>query len=69
MPDDPTFAELQVERLETLLAEAVGLKTVVVNGTTTEYADLLVQYQFWKSKVAIESGAKQRIVRLDLSGF
>lgn len=61
-----------VTNLETLLSENVGLEEVAVggpNGTRTKYADLLKQYQFWKNKVAIEQGTKQRIVRLDLSGF
>lgn len=72
MPAEPTFAESMVTRLETLLAEAAGLEEVEVagkGGTRTKYADLLKQYQFWKNKVAIEQGTKQRIVRLDLSGF
>ena len=70
MPEpEPTFAELQVTRLETLLAEAVGLQSVAVNGTVTSYADLLKQYDYWKARVARENGTKQRIVRLDLSGF
>lgn len=69
MPDEPTFAETMVERLELLLAEAVGLEEVTVNGTVTKYTDLVKQYDYWLKRVATESGTRQRIVRLDLSGF
>lgn len=71
MPEEPTFAETMVSNLETLLAENVGLEEVAVggpNGTRTKYADLLKQYDYWKKRVANESGTRQRIVRLDLSG-
>lgn len=61
-----TFAQRMVEKFETLLTEAVGLKTVTVNGTTTTYDDLQRQYQFWLGRVAREAGSP-RIVRLDLS--
>lgn len=69
MPAEPTFAETMVTTLETVLAEAAGMQEVTVNGTVTKYADLLAQYQFWKNRVATEAGTRQRIVRLDLSGF
>lgn len=64
-----TFAESQVERLETLLAANVGVRSVSVDGTTVSYDDLLKQYQFWKSRVAREQGAKPRVAQIDLSGF
>lgn len=69
MPEDPTFAEQMVSKLETVLLESAGLKTVSVSGTVTTFDDVQRQYEFWKSKVAREQGRKPRLVRVDLSGF
>lgn len=69
MPDDPTFAERQVELLETIIEENAGLTSVAVNGTNVTYADLLKQYDYWKKKVARESGANPRVKRMNLGGF
>ena len=64
-----TFAYYQVQRIERILAANVGVKTVTVGNTTVSYDDLLNQYQFWKNKVARESGARPRASQINLGGF
>ena len=64
-----TFAEEQVERLETLLASNVGVKSFSIRGREVTYDDLLEQYQFWKSKVAREQGTRPRVAQINLGGF
>lgn len=65
----PTFAESQVERLETLLAQNVGVRSINVDGVSVTYDDLLKQYDYWKSKFAREEGTRPRVAQIDLSGF
>lgn len=62
----PTFAEDHVERLETLLAANVGVRSVSVDGVSVSYDDLLKQYDYWKSRVARESGTRPRIAQINL---
>lgn len=69
MPEDPTFAETQLALLEELIAENAGLQSVSVNGTTTTYADLIKQRDYWKKQVLRESGAAPRVKRMNLGGF
>ena len=38
-------------RLETLLAENVGVSTVTVGGRSVGYADLLKQYDYWQARL------------------
>jgi len=64
-----TFAEDQVSRLETLLASSVGVRSVSVDGVSVSYDDLLRQYDYWKSKVALEGGTKPRVSSINLSNF
>lgn len=64
-----TFAEDQVTRLETLLASNVGVAEVVVGNTRVKYDDLLKQYDYWKAKVARESGSRPRAAQINLDGF
>lgn len=62
----PTFAEDQIERLETLLAANVGVSKVNVDGVSVEYDDLLKQYDYWKSKFAREEGTRPRVAQINL---
>ena len=64
-----TFSEDQIARLETLLAENVGVSTVTVGGRSVTYADLLKQYDDFKSRVAREQGTRPRVSHINLSGF
>lgn len=64
-----TLAERMVEKLETLVEENAGLQAVTVNGTSTTYADLVAQLDYWKKKQLRESGAAPRVKRMDLGGF
>lgn len=63
----PSFAETMVTKLETLIASSAGLKSVSVDGEAVTYDDLLKQYDYWKSRVARESGARPRVAQVDLS--
>lgn len=64
-----TFADGQVTRLQTLLQENVGLKTVTVGNTTVTYEDLLAQYDYWQGRRAREQGKRPRASQINLSGF
>lgn len=65
----PSFAASQVARLETLLANCVGVQSINVDGQQVTYDDLLKQYQFWKSRQARESGTRPRFSQIYLGGY
>ena len=64
-----SFAAQQVNRLELLLQENVGVVNVTVDGQTVSYDDLLKQYQFWKSRAARENGTRPRTSQVWLGGY
>ena len=64
-----TFAEDQVARLETLLAKAVGVDSVTVDGQSVKYTNLIEQYDYWKARVANESGSRPVSISVDLGNF
>ena len=64
-----SFATEQITRIETLLAENPGVKSVVVGNTTVTYEDLLKQYDYWKGRQAREQGKRPRAAQINLSGF
>ena len=64
-----TFAEEMVTRLEALMRDAAGLQSVTIDGHMVTYADLVAQYEFWKRKVATESGKRATVAQIDLGGF
>ena len=49
-----SFADQQVEKLQTLLSANVGVKTITVGNTAVSYGDLLKQYDYWKGRQARE---------------
>jgi hypothetical protein len=53
-----SFATEQVARIETLLADNPGVKSVVVGNTTVTYEDLLKQYDYWKNLADRETGRR-----------
>ncbi len=61
------FADTMVAKLETLLTENVGVKSVNVDGTTIAYADLEKQYDYWKARAARASGARPRSAQIKLA--
>ena len=61
-----TFAEDQITRLETLIAANVGVQNVSVDGVSVSYADLLKQYDYWKSRYAREQGTRPRVAQINL---
>lgn len=65
----PSFAELQVARLQTLLAQSTGVDSVTVDGQSVKYTDLLNQYDYWTAKVAQESGTRPTTVGVNLGNF
>lgn len=64
-----TFADSQVTRLQTLLAENVGVKSITVGNTAVTYEDLLKQYDYWMGRQAREQGKRPRAAQINLSGF
>lgn len=64
-----SFATEQIARIETLLAENPGVKSVVVGNTTVTYEDLLKQYEYWKNLVDREAGRRPGARQINLSGF
>lgn len=64
-----SFASNQVARLETLLAQCVGVQSVTVNGQAVTYDDLTKQYKFWKSRQARENKTRPRSAQIYLGGF
>jgi chitodextrinase len=64
-----SFASEQLYRIETLLAENPGVKTVAVGNTTVTYEDLLKQYEYWKNLVDREAGRRPGAKQINLSGF
>ena len=65
----PSFAANQVARLETLLAQCVGVSEITVDGQTVRYQDLKAEYLFWKSRQAQENGTRPRAAQIYLGGF
>jgi hypothetical protein len=61
-----SFASDQVARLETLLAQNVGVQSVGVNGQNVAYADLLKQYDYWKCRAGRENGTRPRALTINL---
>jgi sulfur carrier protein ThiS len=64
-----SFTSDQVTRLETLLAANVGAQSVNVDGQSVTYADLLRQYDYWKSRAAREQGTRPRVSQINLGDF
>ena len=64
-----SFATEQIARIETLLAENPGVKSVVVGNTNVTYEDLLNQYEYWKNLEDREAGRRPGAKQINLSGF
>ena len=64
-----SFATEQIARIEILLAENPGVKSVVVGNTTVTYEDLLKQYEYWKNLADREAGRRPGAKQINLSGF
>jgi hypothetical protein len=67
--EDMSFATEQIARIETLLAENPGVKSVIVGNTTVTYEDLLKQYEYWKNLADREAGRRPGAKQINLSGF
>jgi hypothetical protein len=64
-----SFATEQLERIETLLAENPGVKTIAVGNTNVTYEDLVKQHEYWKNLVDREAGRRPGAKQISLSGF
>jgi len=49
-----TFAETMLAKYEALLASAVGLDSITVDGQSVRYTDVEAKYRYWKREVARE---------------
>ena len=63
------MASQQVARLEALIQQCTGLKSVSVDGQAVTYENLLDQYNYWKSRQARENGTRPRVAQIDLGGY
>ena len=61
-----SFAAQQVARLETILAQNVGVASISVDGVNVSYNDLYEQYLLWKSRCARENGQRPRAAQIYL---
>ena len=64
-----TTAKQMVEALEAALAQAVGVKSVTVDGQTTVFNDrasMLAELDYWQRKVARESGKRKTFRGIDI---
>jgi hypothetical protein len=66
---EDTFANKMVTKFECLLEDNVGVQSVTVDGVAVSYADLLVQYEYWKKRQAVARGTRPRVSSINLSGF
>ncbi len=64
-----SFATEQIARIETLLAENPGVKTVMVGNTSVTYEDLLKQLDYWQGRADREAGRRPGAKQINLSGF
>ncbi len=64
-----SFAKEQLIRLETLLAENVGVAEIRQGDRVIRYDDLLKQYSYWESRVATEEGSRPRSMNINLGNF
>jgi len=63
-----SFNSDQVKRLQTILAENVGVQSVMVNGQSVSYADLEAKLDYYENKVARENGTRPRVFTVELGG-
>lgn len=63
-----SFAKQRIEQLEAIIAESAGLQSVSVNGTSTTYADLLKQREYWLNELARLEGTISRTKTIRLGG-
>lgn len=61
------FADDQLARYEALMAKAVGLKSVSVDGQSVAYEELETRWKFWKREVAKAAGTKPAAANVDLA--
>ena len=69
MPDEPSFNQQMVTKLQALLLKNVGVQSVTVDGVAVSYADLQRELDHYEARLARENGTKPRIARINLGGF
>ena len=65
----PTHSQQMVTKLEALLLANAGVTEVSVDGQRVAYTDLKKDLEYWKKKVANESGTRPRVMAVDLGNF
>lgn len=66
-----TTAEQNLAIIQAAMAKNAGVAMVQVDGTTVRYQgtkEMMAAHDFWARRVAYESGRKQRVTSLKLSG-
>jgi hypothetical protein len=64
-----SFATEQLNRIQTLLTQNPGVKTIAVGNTNVTYEDLLKQYEYWKNLADREAGRRPGAKQINLGGF
>jgi hypothetical protein len=65
----PTFAELQLTRIEQALAKNLGVRQIVIDGVSVTFDDLIKQRDYWRREVQTEQGNRSRVLSVELGGF
>lgn len=69
MPDEPTFNEQMVTKLQALLLANPGAQIINVDGTSTTFVDVQARLNWFQSQVAREQGNRSTFVGINLGGF
>jgi hypothetical protein len=63
-----SFAKARIEQLEAIITESAGMTAVSVNGTSTTYADVLKQREYWLNELSRLEGTIARTKTIRLGG-
>jgi hypothetical protein len=63
------FARDQLRRIQDAIANSKGAKSVVVDGVSVTYDDLLAQHRYWQNEFDRVTGQRPISARIKLSGL
>ena len=63
------FAREQMRRIQCAIENAKGAKSVVVDGVSVTYDDLLAQHRYWQNELDRVTGQRPMVARIKLSGL
>jgi hypothetical protein len=65
---EESFAEQMVTKIQELLLESGGLKSITVDGQTVSVADLKKDLEYWEGRVSSEDGTNPSWMTVNMSG-